>query len=197
MSETQKTPAPKRQRPTQGEIVEANKVIADLRAQIEKQEQENEAIRNQSLQPAPPPTQADAAPPRKVHTQQYPSDSRALAKLDRVNYFYVRVAHTPTADEPVHIDDYLDKVSPSDPSKPMYEVVAEGKTPEERRLTGSSKMALLRCSMADKKLEMQTDIQAASYKQAAKKKGDPQLRFQEGQVEEFEDLRGGTPLISL
>lgn len=135
--------------------------------------------------------------PRLVHTQTAPSSSLSLAKLDRVNFHYVKVPHTASfPDEIIKFDEYTDKSSPSNPSEPMYEVVSMGDTPEGRRMTGSAKMALLRCSMEDKIAEMK---QLAKDAGAKEKLRDPETTVRirnniRGQQEEFESLEGGVTL---
>lgn len=135
--------------------------------------------------------------PKLVHTQTAPSSSLSLAKLDRVNWHYVKVPHTPSfPDEIIKFDEYTDKSSPSNPKEPMYEVVSMGDTPEGRRLTGSAKMALLRCSMEDKIAEMK---QLAKDAGAKEKLRDPETAGRirnniRGQQEEFESLEGGVTL---
>ena len=128
---------------------------------------------------------------RQVHTQTQPSSSMALATLDRVNFHYVKCPHSESnPNEIIHFDEFLDKPSPTEPSSPMYTVVSMGDTPEGRRLTGSSKMALLRCTMEDKIAEMKADADASGAYIKAKTEGVGANNVP-GQFEEFEKIEGG------
>lgn len=125
--------------------------------------------------------------PRQTHVQTR-SFSLAMASLDRENFHYVKVAHIAERDEPLHFDEFMDKPSPSEPTRCMYEVVTMGETPEGRRLVGSSKMALLRCTKVDKDIEDKAKVDASGHGETVKASG---LRNDSGQFEEFEEFQGG------
>ena len=76
---------------------------------------------------------------------------------DDKNYHYVNCQNDADSIQYVSAQwDLLDKNSPSDPNKPMYEVVSTS-----ARDTGSSNMTLLRCSNKDHLLDMKTNDEKA------------------------------------
>ncbi len=88
-----------------------------------------------------------------------PQRTLAEAELDRENFHYVKIQKD-SKDWESNIDEYLDKPSHTDPTKPMYVLATE-----DRRLTGSSRMVLLKCSIDDYVADQKIIVEAAQAKQ--------------------------------
>ena len=131
---------------------------------------------------------ADRPSPKIVKQQiRNPGQSMALAKLDRENFFYLKVQRIEEIPgEVIHWEEYLDIPSPTVSGEPMWQEVTRGDTPEGRRLTGSSKMGLLCCRMEDKKImdRIATDASRRNEKSKMGKQSD-------GNYEDFEEITGG------
>ena len=157
------------------------KELADAQAEIEGLKAQ---LRIANMPEASEPRPA----PKQVKQQvRNPGQSMALAALDTKNFFYVKVAHTPsTDDEPIHWEEYLDIPSPTCPGEPMWTPVTRGDDSNGRRLTGSSKMGLLQCRIEDKRImdKIATDAAGRNEKSKMGKQSD-------GNYEDFEDIRGG------
>lgn len=98
-------------------------------------------------EPAAKPAAAAAKPnkpkPQQVRNQFDNPSSLALKTLDWNKYWYVRVEKDSPKWEG-SMDEYLDRPSIIDPSKPMYELHSD-----DRKITGSNRMVILRCSIED------------------------------------------------
>lgn len=171
-----------------GEILEESpqaKALADAEAEITRLSAELKDLQENGGRSG---FAGDKRPvPHQVKQQsRNPGQSMAMAALDTENYFYLKCAHTAEGDEPIHWEEYLDIPSPTRLGHPMWEPVTRGDNSDGRRLTGSSKVGLLKCLKEDKQIMDKIAIDAAGRNEKAK-----MGKQSDGNYEDFESIQGG------
>lgn len=104
---------------------------------------------------------------------------RSLSFVKEEGYHYLKVQKDSSRYESP-LESYLDKESPSEPGKAMYELVADGKDMEGRRISGHSAMVVLRCKEEDYLAEQ--------------KRITDEARFLEERVDSGEKIERGGPI---